>query len=53
MVAALAESIKEPIRAEVKDGNLASIKIAKAAGMTLLREECGILHFSRPALDDN
>jgi RimJ/RimL family protein N-acetyltransferase len=49
LVAALAGSINEPIRAEVKKGNVASMKIAEAAAMTLVREDRGILYFARPA----
>jgi RimJ/RimL family protein N-acetyltransferase len=53
MVAALATSIKEPIRAEVKASNFASIKIAQSAGMTVMREESEILHFSRDAFSND
>jgi len=49
MVTHFAASITEPIRAEVKAGNAASIKIAEAAGMTLQVEDGGTLHFSRGA----
>lgn len=49
MVRLLAESIAEPIRAEVKVGNVASIRIAEAAGMLLVREANGVLHYGRTA----
>ena len=47
MVALLAMSIPGPIRAEVKRGNAASIRIAEAAGMCLEKEDEGVLHFLR------
>lgn len=37
------------IRAEVKTGNAASIKVAEAAGMHLLKQERDVLHFFRGA----
>jgi RimJ/RimL family protein N-acetyltransferase len=36
------------VRAEVKAGNEASIKVAEAAGMRLSRQEGEVLHFARP-----
>jgi RimJ/RimL family protein N-acetyltransferase len=50
MVTLLAEQLKEPVRAEVKVGNLASIKIAQEAGMQLDFIKNGIMYFSRRAL---
>ncbi len=50
MVSLLADSINEPIRAEIKPGNLASIRIAEEAGMMLKREDNGVLHYRRDAL---
>jgi RimJ/RimL family protein N-acetyltransferase len=49
MVALLASRIAGPIRAEVKAGNVASARIAEHAGMTLLREANGVLHYERDA----
>lgn len=48
MVSMVADELSGPIRAEVKVGNAASVKVAQAAGMALLREEAGVLHFLRP-----
>lgn len=45
MVALVAARIPGPIRAEVKTGNRASVRIAEHLGMTLERETDGILHF--------
>jgi len=50
MVALLANQITEPIRAEVKVGNEASIRIAEYAGMEYDREDNGVLHYRRAAL---
>lgn len=50
MVAFLANQIKEPIRAEIKKDNIASICIAKHAGMKYYRQDNGILHYKREAL---
>ena len=50
MVSLLASQISEPIRAEVKSGNIASVKVAENAGMSFEREEKGILHFMRGSL---
>ena len=47
MVKLLTNKIKEPIRAEVKIDNLASMKIAQEAGMQLDYVKNGIMHFSR------
>jgi len=50
MVFQLAQQITEPIRAEIKVGNIASVKIAEHAGMVFNREVEGVLHYSREAL---
>lgn len=50
MVSLLASQISEPIRAEVKSGNLASARIAEYAGMEFDREVDGVLHYKRAAL---
>lgn len=47
MVSLLAKQIREPIRAEVRIGNIASLRIAESAGMKFVREVEGILHYSR------
>lgn len=47
VVALLASRIAEPIRAEVKVGNLVSARIAEHAGMRLDREVAGVLHYRR------
>jgi len=49
MVALLAEQFTGPLRAEVKVGNPASVRIAEAAGMTVCGEADGIVHYRRPA----
>lgn len=49
IVSLVANQISGEIRAEIKVGNIASIKIAEHAGMLYEREENGILHFSRKA----
>ena len=45
MLAALLEEICGPVRAEVKVGNLASMRIAESAGLRLICEEQGVLHY--------
>jgi RimJ/RimL family protein N-acetyltransferase len=50
MVALLAGRIADPIRAEVKAGNIASARIAEHAGMSLERESNAVLHYARPAV---
>ncbi len=50
MVAEMANQISEPIRAEVKIGNIASARIAEYAGMEFERETGGVLHYKRAAL---
>jgi RimJ/RimL family protein N-acetyltransferase len=47
MVALLAQQIPDPIRAEVKVGNVASARIAQQAGMQFDREVDGVMHFKR------
>jgi RimJ/RimL family protein N-acetyltransferase len=50
MVAVLVQQISEPVRAEVKAGNIASARIAEHAGMEFERETNGVLHYKRAAL---
>lgn len=50
MVSQLAKDIPESIRAEIKTGNVASIRIAENAGMAFEREEKGVLHYRRDAV---
>jgi len=50
MVVLLASQIYEPIRAEVKAGNIASLRTAEHAGMEFDRETDGVLHYKRPPL---
>lgn len=50
MVRLVAQQISEPIRAEVKVGNEASVRIAQFAGMVFAGETKGIQHFKRAAL---
>ena len=50
MVSLLVKQIREPIRAEVKVGNLASMKISLEAGMQLDYIKNGVMHLSRKAL---
>lgn len=47
MVHLLVSMLKGPLRAEVKTGNVASIRIAEHCGFQLEKEINGILHFSR------
>jgi len=49
MVAVLAEQIAEPIRAEIKAGNKASLRIAEYVEMDYEREGEGIVHYYRGA----
>jgi RimJ/RimL family protein N-acetyltransferase len=49
IVSRLAKEIPESIRAEIKVGNIASIRIAEEAGMVFEREELGVLHYRRNA----
>ncbi len=50
MVAWLAKGMPESIRAEIKVGNIASIRIAEEAGMVFERKENGVLHYRRDAI---
>ncbi len=47
MVRTLALQIQDPIRAEIKAGNVASIKIAEFAGLHFSHESQGTLHYIR------
>jgi len=46
MVKLLSDKLQAKIRAEIKNGNIASVKIAEYAGMTFKKEENGVLHYS-------
>ena len=46
MVKLLSDHLQAKIRAELKKGNISSVKIAEHAGMTFKKEENGILHYS-------
>jgi RimJ/RimL family protein N-acetyltransferase len=48
LATALAE-LTGSVRAEVKVGNVASMKMAEAAGLMLIREEQGVLHYLKTA----
>ena len=48
MVKLVADVQTRPIRAEVKDGNTASERIALYSGMVLVEKVENVLHFSRP-----
>jgi len=50
MVALLANGISEPVRAEIKAGNAASMRIAEYAGLRLDHEVDQVLHYHRDAL---
>lgn len=50
MVALLAHQIAQPIRAEIKTGNVASTLVAEHAGMQFDCEANGVLHYRRAAL---
>ncbi len=52
MVAALANRITGPIRAEIKTGNMASVKVAEHAGMSFQQQSGDVLHYARTALTD-
>jgi len=47
----LALSITDPVRAEVRSGNIASMRIAEHVGMRFAREVDGFLHYERAARD--
>lgn len=50
IAAKLAHAITNPIRAEVRSENLASMRIAEHLGMRPVREVDGFLHYERDAL---
>lgn len=52
MVTMLANQISEPIRAEVKTGNIPSAIIAEHAGMEFVQETNEVLHYKRAARDE-
>jgi len=47
MVAIAAERVPGPLRAEVKEGNRASARIAEAAGLRFVEVRDGVMYFSR------
>jgi RimJ/RimL family protein N-acetyltransferase len=49
MVKLVADTIEDPIWAEVRDRNRASAQIAETAGMRLVSQSREFLHFARPA----
>ena len=46
MVKAMAEMLNGRIRAEIKSGNIASVKIAEFAGLSLKKDDHQVLYFS-------
>jgi RimJ/RimL family protein N-acetyltransferase len=46
MVKTLVDLLNTRIRAEIKSGNTASVKIAEFAGLTLKKEDHRVLYFS-------
>jgi len=50
MVSAVADLMPGSIKAVVKAGNIASIRIAECAGMRIARESEGLIHLERSAL---
>lgn len=48
MVRLLLSEVSGPVRAEVKPGNAASVRIAEAAGLHFEAEREGVLHFKSP-----
>ncbi len=46
MIKLLADKLRLKIRVEIKNGNIASIKIAEYTGMIFKKEENGVLHYS-------
>ncbi len=52
MIYQLASLIADPIKAEIKADNKASVKIAEHAGMRLAFEENSVLHYSRGRIDN-
>ena len=53
MIAQFASQISDPVRAEIKVENYASIRIAEYAGMKFERENEGVLHYRREAIKIN
>ena len=51
MVSLLSKQISDPIRAEIKSGNIESLRVAEHAGMKFEREDNGVLHYVRPAIE--
>lgn len=51
MVKIVTEDIKQPIRAEIKTNNIASIKVAERAGLEFSHTTEGIAHYVRKALE--
>jgi RimJ/RimL family protein N-acetyltransferase len=49
MVRRLLAEVTGPVRAEVKPGNLASVRMAEAAGLRFEVLRDGVMHFRRPA----
>lgn len=47
MVLLVAETVGGPLRAQIKTANLASIRIAEAAGLRLVGERGGMLQYER------
>ena len=46
MVKLLTDKLNAKLRAEIKYGNISSVKIAEFAGLKLKKEENGVLHYS-------
>jgi RimJ/RimL family protein N-acetyltransferase len=51
MVALLANKIKDPIRAEIKVGNTASVRIAEHIGMSFQCEKDDVMYYRRPRIE--
>jgi RimJ/RimL family protein N-acetyltransferase len=47
MVDILVKQLRCSVRAEVKESNLASIRIAESVGMVLVDRKDGVLYFSK------
>ena len=48
MVKLLVDKLQAKVKAQIKIENIASVKIAEYTGMKLLKEEDGILYYSKP-----
>jgi RimJ/RimL family protein N-acetyltransferase len=48
MVKLLVDKLQAKVKAQIKIENIASVKIAEYTGMKLLKEENGILYYSKP-----